>query len=143
MPVKYSLKMNLYKSDKIRFIAGLVFIIIIYSWYYIYIAENEYIASLPRKLKHVISFLSTITVYFVGTFHLGKLKDTWMSSLWHLIHISGLCIITLIGLYDWFIMETALNVKIFARGIQEILISPVLYVAMGLLNRSLKKEMVS
>tara|TARA_R110000868_G_scaffold3388_10_gene21923 strand:- start:108 stop:515 length:408 start_codon:yes stop_codon:yes gene_type:complete len=135
--------MNLYKSDKIRFIAGLVFIIIIYSWYYIYIAENEYIASLPRKLKHVISFLSTITVYFVGTFHLGKLKDTWMSSLWHLIHISGLCIITLIGLYDWFIMETALNVKIFARGIQEILISPVLYVAMGLLNRSLKKEMVS
>ncbi|WP_345275222.1 hypothetical protein [Litoribaculum gwangyangense] len=82
----------------------------------------------------------TILVYFIGTFHLGKLKDKWMSSIWHLVHISGLIIITSLGLFDWFIMELSRDIKNFAHTIQEILISPVLYVAMGLLNRSLKKE---
>ena len=132
--------MNLYKSDKIRFISGLVFIVIIYSLFYIYFLENKNTLPISRRLKHIISFGSTITVYFVGTYHLGKLKDTWMSSLWHLIHISGLLIITSLGFFDWFISEINLNLRQFAQSIQEILISPVLYVAMGLLNRSLKKD---
>lgn len=132
--------MNLYQSDKTRFISGLIVIIIIYSCYYIYFAENNALAFLPRKTRHIIKFLTTISVYFVGTFHLGRLKDSWMSVLWHLIHISGLCIIALIGLYDWFIMEVSLNAKQLVSGIQEILISPVLYVAMGLLNKSLNKS---
>ncbi len=131
--------MKLYKSDKVRFISGLIFIIIIYSWYSLYFVDNSSTASIPRKLRHIITLLITITVYFVGTFHLGKLKDTWMSTVWHFVHISGLCIITSIGLFDWFIGGTIMLSR-FARSIQEILISPVLYVAMGLLNRSLKKK---
>ncbi len=132
--------MNPYKSDKFRFILGLIFIIIIYSWYYLYFVENKNTLLISRKIKHVITFLATIAVYFVGTFHLGKLKDTWMSSLWHLVHVSGLCIITLLGLIDWFISEISLSLKDFALSIQEILMSPVLYVAMGLLNKSLNKD---
>lgn len=132
--------MKLYKSDKIRFIAGIIFIVLIYSSYYIFFAENNAVAFIPRKIKHLISLSTTVVVYFVGTFHLGKLKDVWMSTLWHIIHISGLCIITSIGLFDWLIMEVTLGAKIFARNIQEILISPVLYVAMGLLNKSLNKN---
>lgn len=88
---------------------------------------------------HLIRFGTTIAVYFVGTFHLGKLKDSWMSSLWHLVHVSGLIIITSMGLFDYFILEISRNLKEFAHTIQEILISPVLYVAMGLLNKSLKR----
>ncbi|WP_396602437.1 hypothetical protein [Algibacter sp. R77976] len=130
--------MKLYKSDKVRFIAGLIFIIVIYSWYSLYFVDNSAIAFIPRKIRHVITLLITIIIYFVGTFHLGKLKDTWMSTIWHLVHISGLIIISLIGLFDWFI-GGSLTLSRFARTIQEILISPVLYVAMGLLNRSLKK----
>ena len=131
--------MNLYKSDKVRFISGLMLIIILYSCYYIFFAENKNSVLVPRKVKHIIIFSNTIAVYFVGTFHLGKLKDTWMVSLWHLIHVSGLVIIILIGLYSWFIREITLNVKLFALGIQEILISPVLYIAMGLLNKTLNQ----
>ncbi|GAA4801088.1 hypothetical protein GCM10023330_03570 [Litoribaculum gwangyangense] len=133
--------MKLYKSDKFRFIAGLIFIIIIYSWYYLFfITESGEWLLLPKLTFHLIRFGVTILVYFIGTFHLGKLKDKWMSSIWHLVHISGLIIITSLGLFDWFIMELSRDIKNFAHTIQEILISPVLYVAMGLLNRSLKKE---
>lgn len=132
--------MKIYKSDKVRFISGLIFIIIIYTWYYIYIAENRAITYIPKRLIHLIGLITTFAIYFIGTFHLGKLKDKWLSSLWHLIHISGLAIIVVIGLYHWLISEITLDTKHFARGVQEILISPVLYVAMGLINKSLNKK---
>lgn len=132
--------MKLYKSDRIRFVSGLIFIIIIYSWYYLFfITEDQTWLELPKLTFHLIRFGVTIMVYFVGTFHLGKLKDSWMSSIWHLVHVSGLIIITSLGLFDWFIFEISRNLKEFAHTIQEILISPVLYVAMGLLNKSLKR----
>ncbi len=134
--------MNLYKSDKVRFIFGLIFIIIIYSWFYLYFMENKNTLPISRKMRHVITFLTTITVYLVGTFHLGKLKDTWMSSIWHFVHISGLCIITFLGLFDWLISEISLSLRDFALTVQELLISPVLYVAMGLINKSLNKDSV-
>ena len=134
--------MKLYKSDKVRFIIGLIIIFILYSCYYIFIAEHKNTALIPRKLRHVITLLVTVAVYFVGTFHLGKLKVTWMASLWHIVHISGLCIITAIGLFDWLFLEgkTILGLSRFARTIQELLISPILYVAMGLLNRTLNNK---
>ncbi len=131
--------MNLYKSNKVRFAFGLIFIIIIYSCYYLLFYENENLDFLSRKSSHLIKFGTTIIVYLVGTFHLGKLDDIWMSYLWHFIHVSGLCIITSIGLYDWFIGEVLLRVKLFAGSIQEMLISPVLYVGMGLLNKTLNR----
>ena len=133
--------MKLYKSDKIRFISGLILIIIIYSWYYLFfITEDQSWLLLPKLTFHLIRFAVTIVVYFIGTFHLGKLKDSWMSTIWHLVHISGLIIITSMGLFDWFIFEISRNLKEFAHSIQEILISPVLYFAMGILNKSLKRD---
>jgi hypothetical protein len=130
--------MNLYKSDKIRFIIGLILIIVIYSVYYIYFLENKSL-NLPVKMGHVIKFLTTIAVYLIGTFHLGRLSDKWMSLLWHIIHISGLFILLSLGFFDWFISEISLNLRIFAGSIQEILISPILYMSMGLINQRFKK----
>ena len=137
---KFNLKMKLLKSEKAKFALGLILIILVYSCYYIYIFENEDLTFISRKVMHLIQFSITVFVYLIGTFFLGKLEDNWMSYLWHLIHVTGLGIITSIGCYDWFIAETALKVKVFARSIQETLISPVLYVAMGLLNKTLKKS---
>ena len=134
--------MNLYKSDKVRFISGLILILIIYTCYYVYLFENSDLV-LPTKIKHVIKFGTTIVVYFVGTYHLGKLSDSWMSFIWHVVHISGLTTITALGLFDWFIGGMSLNLRAFAGSIQEILISPMLYVAMGLLNKILKNSATS
>jgi hypothetical protein len=61
-----------------------------------------------------------------------------MGILWHIIHIGLLSIITLIGAYDWVFGMVNMNIKIFATSLQEILISPVLYFGMGILQRSLK-----
>ncbi|KJD36589.1 hypothetical protein PW52_02785 [Tamlana sedimentorum] len=133
--------MKIYKSDKVRFIAGLILIVIVYSWNGLFfITENQEWMKLPKLTFHLIRFGVTIVVYFIGTYHLGKIKESWMSTIWHLVHVSGLIIITSLGLFDWFIMEIPRALKSFAHNVQEILISPVLYVAMGLLNKSLNKE---
>ncbi|WP_194767014.1 hypothetical protein [Tamlana sp. I1] len=132
--------MTLYKTDKIRFFAGLFIIITIYSLYYLYFVENDDAKKLPRVTRQAIKFTSTIAVYVIGTFHLGKLRDTWMSSLWHFVHISGLCILIILGLFDLLITDITLILKLFCITVQETLISPVLYVAIGLLNNALNKS---
>ena len=129
---------NPYKSNRLRFIFGLIFIIILYSAYYLFFVDNVFY-EIPRKARHLGSFLTTIIVYFIGTFHLGKLTDTWMSTIWHFVHITGLVILTSLGGYDWLISEISLSLRSFAQSVQETLISPVLYVGMGLLNKTLNK----
>jgi hypothetical protein len=131
--------MQLYKTDRSRWIGGLIIIVIVYSLFYLLFADRAFTYEIHRKVRHVIKFGTTILVYFVGTYHLGKLNDKWMSTVWHFIHISLLCIITSIGLYDWIFGMVGTKTKELAATFQEFLISPVLYVAMGILNNRLGK----
>jgi vacuolar-type H+-ATPase subunit I/STV1 len=130
--------MRLYRSDKVRFIFGLIFIVLIYSSFYLLFFENANL-NLPRTIDHGIKFMTTIAVYFVGTYHLGKLVDSWMNFIWHIVHVSGLLVITSLGAYDLLISDISSNLRVFALSVQEILISPMLYLAMGLLNNTLKR----
>lgn len=130
--------MKLYNSERNRWLGGLIIILIVYSLFYLLFADRAFTYDIPRKLRHVIKFGTTILVYFIGTYHLGKMTDNWMSTVWHFIHISLLCIITCIGLYDWVFGMVGTKTKEMAATFQEFLISPVLYVAMGILNNRLR-----
>lgn len=129
-----------YKSDRQKWIGGLILILIVYTLFYTLFADRSYTYLIPRKIRHVIKFGTTIGVYLLGTYHLGKLKDQWMSHLWHFIHISLLVIISAIGIYDWIFGEVSYAMKDFTVSLQEFLISPVLYVGMGLINQKLKSS---
>jgi hypothetical protein len=133
--------MQLYKSDRSRWIGGLIVILVVYTLFYLLFADRAFTYEIPRKLRHVIKFGTTIVVYFVGTYHLGNLEDKWMSQVWHFVHISLLCAITAIGLYDWVFGMVGTKTKELAATMQEFLISPVLYVAMGILNKRLSKDL--
>jgi hypothetical protein len=127
-----------YKSERSRWIGGLVVILVIYTLYYLLFADTD-VTWIPRKVRHVIKFVTTVAVYLVGTYHLGVLKDRWMSAGWHFIHISLLCIITLVGIYDWTFGMVSPQIKDMTATMQEFLISPVLYVGMGIFNNRLNK----
>ena len=128
----------LYKNDRDKWIGGLVCVIFLYSVFYLLFADRIYTYDIPRKIRHVVKFGTTVAVYLIGTYHLGQLRDKWMSTLWHFIHISLLCIITAIGLYDWTFGMVSLKTKSIAASMQEFLISPVLYFGMGLVNKRFK-----
>lgn len=128
----------IYKNDRAKWIGGLLCVILLYSLFYVLFADRAYTYNIPRKIRHVIKFGTTVAVYLVGTYHLGQLKDKWMSTLWHFIHISLLFTITAIGAYDWIFGMVNLKTKEMAASMQEFLISPVLYFAMGLVNQRYK-----
>jgi hypothetical protein len=129
--------MPLNKTDKKRYWAGLLIIILIYTMFYILFADRADTILIPRKWRHVIKFFTTFLVYLVGTYHLGEQKSLWMLYLWHLIHISLLSTITCIGIYDWIFGMVSYHIKEIAASMQEFLISPMLYIAMGILNERL------
>lgn len=132
-----------YKTERHRFIIGLIIIVVIYSAYYIYFADSEDAMLIPRKIRHIIKFGTTILVYSVGSLHLGKLHQKWMAMLWHFVHISLLVTITSIGLYDWTFGMVTVATKQMAQSMQEFLISPVLYVGMGILNKRFGNQIIT
>lgn len=103
---------------------------------------NYDISQIPRKIRHVIKFTTTIAVYIIGSFYLGQIKEKWMSRLWHIVHIALLCIITSFGLFDWFINPLSQSTKDLVQSMQEFLISPVLYVSMGVLNNKINSNLI-
>jgi uncharacterized membrane protein YfcA len=126
-----------FQTEKQRYLAGLLIILLIYSLFYMLFADRADTLLIPRKWRHIIKFFTTGMVYLVGTHHLGKQKKSWMLYLWHLVHISLLSTITCIGLYDWIFGMVSYHVKEIAASMQEFLISPMLYIAMGILNQRL------
>ncbi|MBO3117813.1 hypothetical protein J4050_13735 [Winogradskyella sp. DF17] len=129
------------KPNRYHYILGLVVILLFYSCYLIFFADKKNIDFIPRKLRHVITLGFTIAVYLAGITFLKKIGVVWMKTLWNIVYIFGLLIIALIGLYDWVFLTGQPNVKLsmFARAIQELLMSPILYIAIGLLYKSLLK----
>ena len=123
-----------------KWLTGLLFIFIIYSSFYIFFAESSYFLDIPRKIRHVIKFVSTVSVYYTGTYHLGRIGNLWMLYLWHIIHISLLFTITMIGVYTWIYGLPGYSVILLAKTFQEFLISPVLYVGMAILNNTFSEK---
>ncbi len=123
-------------KTSLLWIIGLILILCIYSLFYLYFIENKDIVLVPRKIRHLIKFLTTFSVYMIGTFFLGKFHVKWMGQLWHFIHISLLSLLVFIGFFDWAIHPVSQQIKDITVVFQEFLISPTLYVGMGIINRS-------
>lgn len=121
---------------------GLIWIVSIYILFYIYLLENRNLTEIPRKVRHLLKFGTTISVYLIGTLHMRQFNVLWMKQLWHLIHLSMLGLLVLIGIYVWFISDIPYFLKQFTLTVQELLISPSLYFVMGILNQLSKEKNV-
>ena len=120
-----------------KFWMGLV---IIYTLFSLFFKEASYYELIPRKLRHVIKFIVLITIYLVGVWHLNLDKITWMKTLWHLIHLSGIVFLVLLGAYDWLIQPMPIFMRELMDAVNEFLIAPTLFVVMGLLQKYLLKD---
>ena len=120
-----------------KFWMGLV---IIYTLFSLFFKEASYYELIPRKLRHVIKFIVLITIYLVGVWHLNLDKITWMKTLCHLIHLSGIVFLVLLGAYDWLIQPMPIFMRELMDAVNEFLIAPTLFVVMGLLQKYLLKH---
>jgi hypothetical protein len=122
-----------------KFWMGLIIILIIYTLFYLFFKDTNYVALIPRKIRHIIKFVVLITIYLVGVWHLSLDKITWMKTLWHLFHISGIVFLVSLGAYDWLINPMTQFMREVMDAVNEFLIAPTLFVVMGLLQKFLLK----
>ncbi|MHA4808153.1 hypothetical protein ACX0G9_08595 [Flavitalea flava] len=121
------------------FIAGLLAITLLYIVYYLYFIYGLS-REIPLRLRHIVKFLFILTAYGIGNFTLKRYTVGWMMRIWHGVYLVSLLLLVLFGAYDWGIARTPFSLRIIADDLQEFLISPILYVAMGILRKSLVKE---
>ena len=119
---------------------GFIIIVIIYSLYNLYLVDVDYYQAIPRKARHIGKLLSILSIYCVGTFALKKYTDEWMMYVWHLLHIIIISILLLMGIYDWIFGELSNQLRNIANTLFEFLISPVIYIAVGILNNKFSRK---
>jgi hypothetical protein len=121
-------------NKQVWYWAGFIIIVIIYSLYNLYLVDVGYYQSIPRKLRHIGKFLAILSIYGTGTIALKKYTADWMMYLWHLMHILIITLLLLTGIYDWSFGEISAQFRNIANTLFEFLISPVIYIAVGILN---------
>jgi hypothetical protein len=117
---------------------GLAAITLLYCLYYLYFLNNVS-HDMPLRTRHIIKFLSILIAYGIGTYTLRKYTTGWIMQIWHAAYAIILCLLLLLGIYDWGIARVPVQIRGIADNLQEFLISPVLYVVIGIINRSLAK----
>lgn len=122
------------------YLGGFILIVIIYSLYNLYLVDVSYYQSIPRKVRHIGKFAAIVVIYTIGTFALRKYTAEWLMYIWHLLHIAVIVLLLLIGIYDWSFGEISAQFRNVANTLFEFLISPVIYIAAGILNAKFSRR---
>jgi len=125
-------------SRKMYFWIGLAVMLILYCLYYFCFIYGLAYEIHSLRARHFVKLIFILACYAVGVITLRRLTTGWMLRLWHLIYLICLILLLLLGIYDWSIARTPLQVRMVADNLQEFLVSPLLYVAMGLFSSYLK-----
>lgn len=121
-------------KKRVFFWIGLTAMSLLYSFYYVsflYGASME----MPLRARHVIKFLFIIAAYAAGGYCLKRYGEGWTLKVWHVFYGVLLPTLVLLGFYDWWVVRTPLAVRGIADSLQDFLVSPVLYVVMGIIGR--------
>jgi len=127
-------------NKRTYFWAGFAIIVVIYSLYNLYLVDVNYYQSIPRKVRHICKFIVILSIYGTGTFALKKYTAEWMMYIWHILHIIIISLLVLIGIYDWSFGEISVQFRNIANTLFEFLISPVIFIAVGILNNKFSQS---
>lgn len=129
--------MRLPDRKKLFFGIGLAILLVLYCLYYFYFIYNL-AYRIPLRSRHFVKLFFILVCYAIGVVTLRGIATGWMLRLWHIIYLTCLILLLGLGVYDWGIARTPLQVRMVADSLQEFLVSPLLYVAMGLFSVYLK-----
>ena len=123
---------------KLYFWLGLAALLILYCLYYFCFIYGLAYEIPSLRARHFVKLVFILVCYTVGVLTLRRLTTGWMLRLWHLVYLICLILLLLLGIYDWSIARTPLQVRMVADSLQEFLVSPLLYVGIGLFSSYLK-----
>jgi hypothetical protein len=125
--------MAVWPKKKAAFWIGLLAMILVYCLYYLY-----FIYGLSREVSlramHVLKFLFVLIAYGVGMLGLRRNLSSGLIQLWNLIYAVCLLLLVLLGGYDWLFGRAPLAIRGIADNIEELLVSPILYVVISIVS---------
>jgi len=121
-------------NRRLFFFGGLIIITILYSLYNLYLLDEHFFEITSRKTRHMIKFGSVLIVYCIGFFSLKRYSPIWLMQIWNILYAGGLLLLILFGIYDQWIRALSQPFRNLVITCHEFLISPVLYVIMGIIN---------
>ena len=123
------------RHSKLRFAAGLVVIVVLYTLYSLYIDNLRFVEATSRNLRHVIRLLTILATYGTGLFVFGREYPIWLVRTWHFLYLGLLALLLLLAGIDVLVEEFAVSFRNVVISLHEFLISPVPYVVAGIVNR--------
>jgi hypothetical protein len=127
-------------SKKTRYLLfGLLAIVIVYTLYNLFMVYVSNYDAIPRRVRHFNRLLSIAMVYGIGFYALKRYDVKWIRVIWNTIYLAVVIILLLIGIYDWSLGPASMQIRNVAKTLHEFLISPILYVGLLIINRSLVK----
>jgi len=114
--------------------------VVVYSLYNIYFVDVKNYYDISRKMRHVYKFISIILIYGIGTAGIRKYAVDWVVFIWHAIYVVAIAILLLFGLYSWFVGQLAVGVHNMVETLLQLLISPLFYIAVGIMVNRLASK---
>lgn len=121
------------KGKKQWFWMGLILISILYCLYYVLFLYRMAV-EMPIRGRHVIKFIFILLVYGAGITSLRRWGTPWMIRVWHLCYLFIVVALILLGGYEWAFTRAPASLRSVADSLQGLLISPILYVGMRIIN---------
>ncbi len=117
-----------------RYRLGLVLITGLYIFYYLFFVYYLF-HEMPLQAMHVSKFLFVIVVFGVGWFGFRGGTDPWLLQSWRAVYAFFSFLFFFLWAYDTLHGRLPLQVREVTDSLLEFLISPILYVVLGILKR--------
>jgi hypothetical protein len=107
-----------------------------------FLFNNPYLSSsdIPVDPRQIIRWVNILLIYITGILVIRKMKPGWLLFTWNLVHIVLIAYLFLAVVYEQFVAPLPYGIRGSAAPIIEFLISPVFYMAMGLIYSGLYQK---
>ncbi|HMO32056.1 MAG TPA: hypothetical protein PKE07_03570 [Lacibacter sp.] len=117
-----------------RYWTGLLVLVLAYSLIRLFVYEPFVpLAPWVKTYRQELRWVNITLVYLVGIVVIRRLQVGWMLFLWNLVHLALIGYLVGAALYERFVAPMPYGIRGSAAPLIEFLISPVYYMALGLL----------
>jgi hypothetical protein len=117
---------------------GLIAISVFYAVYYVYFRYSAFY-SMPARQMRVVKFVFVALTFVAGWLGLRKGAVAWAARFWVMAFGSLVLLLVMLGLYENYFARLPVDLRIILDDLVEFLVSPALYVALGILGRISEK----
>jgi hypothetical protein len=117
---------------------GLAAISVFYAVYYVYFRYSAFY-TMPARQMRVVKFVFIALTFAAGWLGLRKGAVAWAARFWVMVFGALVVLLVVLGLYENYFARLPMELRMLLDDLVEFLVSPALYVALGILGRISEK----